>query len=255
MRVISWNVNSLRAREPLLEKLVLTEKPDILCLQELKILDKDYVESFFNKFSLKTLSETQKSYNGVSISCKEDINLKEIPLKKLNLIQARNNTIILEDLKLVIINCYFPNGNPIDTEKFINKIEWMKTLYEEIKILKDDYEILLTGDFNVIPDDEDAYDIKKYKNDALAQPQSRKEFNKLINLDLIDVFKTIPKKQSYTFFDYKTYKFGKDEGIRIDFFLLSPFIKSKILKLKVLKEYRDLERPSDHCPIMIDLNI
>ena len=114
---------------------------------------------------------------------------------------------------------------------------------------------LLTGDFNVIPDDEDAYDIKKYKNDALAQPQSRKEFNKLINLDLIDVFKTIPKKQSYTFFDYKTYKFGKDEGIRIDFFLLSPFIKSKILKLKVLKEYRDLERPSDHCPIMIDLNI
>ena len=110
MRVISWNVNSLRAREPLLEKLVLTEKPDILCLQELKILDKDYVESFFKKFSLKTLSETQKSYNGVSISCKEDINLKEIPLKKLNLIQARNNTIILGDLKLAIINCYFPNG-------------------------------------------------------------------------------------------------------------------------------------------------
>ena len=244
MRVISWNVNSLRAREPLLEKLVLTEKPDILCLQELKILDKDYVESFFKKFSLKTLSETQKSYNGVSISSKEDINLKEIPLKKLYIKQ-----------KKVIINCYFPNGNPIDTEKFINKIEWMKTLYKEIKSLKDDYEILLTGDFNVIPDDEDAYDIKKYKNDALAQPQSRKEFNRLINLDLIDVFKTIPKKQSYTFFDYKTYKFGKDEGIRIDFFLLSPFIKSKILKLKVLKEYRDLERPSDHCPIMIDLNI
>jgi hypothetical protein len=98
-------------------------------------------------------------------------------------------------------------------------------------------------------------DIKKYKNDALAQPQSRKEFYKLINLDLIDVFKTTPKKQSYTFFDYKTYKFGKEEGIRIDFFLLSPFLKSKIMKLKVLKEYRDMDRPSDHCPILIDLNI
>ncbi len=255
MRIISWNVNSLRAREPLIESLILTEKPDILCLQELKILDKDYVKNFFNKFLLKTLSETQKSYNGVSISFNKDINLKEISLKKLNLIQARNNTVILEDLKLAIINCYFPNGNPIDTEKFIKKIEWMKILYEEIKSLKDDYEILLTGDFNVIPEDEDAYDIKKYKNDALAQPQSRKEFNKLINLDLIDVFKNIPKKQSYTFFDYKTYKFGKDEGIRIDFFLLSPFIRSKIVKIKVLKEYRDLERPSDHCPIMIDLNI
>jgi exodeoxyribonuclease-3 len=96
---------------------------------------------------------------------------------------------------------------------------------------------------------------KKYKNDALAQPESRKEFYKLINLDLIDVFKTTPKKQSYTFFDYKTYKFGKEEGIRIDFFLLSPFLKSKIMKLKVLKEYRDMDRPSDHCPILIDLNI
>ena len=124
-----------------------------------------------------------------------------------------------------------------------------------LEILKKEYEVLLMGDFNVIPDDEDAHDIKKYKNDALAQPESRKEFYKLINLDLIDVFKTTPKKQSYTFFDYKTYKFGKEEGIRIDFFLLSPFLKSKIMKLKVLKEYRDMDRPSDHCPILIDLNI
>ena len=69
------------------------------------------------------------------------------------------------------------------------------------------------------------------------------------------MFKKTPKKQSYTFYDYKTYKFGKEEGIRIDFFLLSPFLKSKIMKLKVLKEYRDMDRPSDHCPILIDLNI
>ena len=112
---------------------------------------------------------------------------------------------------------------------------YQKTLYKEIKSLKDDYEILLTGDFNVIPDDEDAYDIKKYKNDALAQPQSRKEFNKLINLDLIDVFKTIPKKQSYTFFDYKTYKFGKDEGIRIEFFSFITIYKKQNVKIKSFK--------------------
>ena len=131
----------------------------------------------------------------------------------------------------------------------------MADLYNEIKKLKNKYEIIITGDFNVIPLDEDAYDIKKYKKDALAQPESRKEFYKYLNLDLIDIFENQPKKQSYTFFDYKTYKFGKEEGIRIDFFLISPFLKSKIMNLKVLKEYREMERPSDHCPILMQLNI
>ena len=128
-------------------------------------------------------------------------------------------------------------------------------LYNEVKNLKKKYEIIITGDFNVIPEDADAHDIKKYKKDALAQPESRKEFYKYLNLDLLDVFKNQPKNQSYTFFDYKTYKFGKEEGIRIDFFLTSPFLKSKVMKVKVLKEYREMERPSDHCPIMMQLNI
>ena len=136
MKIISWNVNSLRAREPLIEKIIKTETPDIICLQELKILDKEYVENFFNQFSLKTVAETQKSYNGVSVSCKREIALSENPLKKLNMTQARNNTVIIKDKNLAILNCYFPNGNPIDTDKFKNKLEWMKLLYKEIEILK-----------------------------------------------------------------------------------------------------------------------
>ena len=123
------------------------------------------------------------------------------------------------------------------------------------KILNRNMKLLLLEIFNVIPEDDDAHDIKKYKKDALAQPESRKEFYKYLNLDLLDVFENQPKNQSYTFFDYKTYKFGKEEGIRIDFFLTSPFLKSKVMKVKVLKEYREMERPSDHCPIMMQLNI
>ena len=123
MKIISWNVNSLRAREPIIEKIIKTEAPDIFCLQELKILDKEYVENFFNQFSLKTVAETQKSYNGVSVSYKREIVLSENPLKKLNMTQARNNTVIIKDKNLAILNCYFPNGNPIDTDKFTNKLE------------------------------------------------------------------------------------------------------------------------------------
>ena len=103
MKIISWNVNSLRAREPLLEKIVKSEAPDIICLQELKILDKEYVENFFNQFSLKTVAETQKSYNGVSVSYKREIALSENPLKKLNMTQARNNTVIIKDKNLDVV--------------------------------------------------------------------------------------------------------------------------------------------------------
>ncbi len=255
MKIISWNVNSLRAREPLVEHLITNEKPDILCIQELKIEDQDYVSNFFSNFHFQTISQTQKSYNGVSISLSPALLEETVELEDLNNTQARNNTILLKDKNVALINCYFPNGNPIDTEKFTNKLDWMSKLHTHIKKLKEKYSIILTGDFNVIPQDNDAHDIKKYRKDALAQPQSRKEFYKYLNLDLIDVFELQPKSESYTFFDYKTYKFGKQEGIRIDFFLISPFLYSKVMKVNVLKKYREMERPSDHCPISLILDI
>lgn len=255
MKIISWNVNSLRAREPLVELLIKKENPDILCIQELKIEDKDYVNNFFSNFNYQTISETQKSYNGVSISLSPTLIGETINLDNLNNSQARNNTIILKDRNIALVNCYFPNGNPIDTEKFTNKLDWMNKLHTHLIEMKKKYSIILTGDFNVIPQDDDAHDIKKYKKDALAQPQSRKEFYKYLNLDLIDLFELQPKSESYTFFDYKTYKFGKQEGIRIDFFLISPFLYSKVMKVNVLKNYREMERPSDHCPISLILDI
>lgn len=255
LKIVSWNVNSLRAREPIVEKLIKKENPDILCIQELKINDKEYVFNFFSSFGYSTFSQTQKSYNGVSFSNKKNIKVKDITFSNLNVEQARNNTILLDDYNIVIINNYFPNGNPIDTDKFPFKLKWMDSLYNEIKKLNQKYQIILTGDFNVIPKDEDAHDIKKYRKDALAQPETRKEFFKYLNLDLLDIFESETKNKNYTFFDYKTYKFGKEEGIRIDFFLVSPFLKNKLMNFKVLKEYREMERPSDHCPIMMNLNI
>jgi len=255
VKIISWNVNSLRAREPLVQEIIKKEKPNIICIQELKIDDHDYVSDFFSQFSYQTITQTQKSYNGVSISYDQILDTSDLSLPTLNKDQARNNILLLEKPGIAIINNYFPNGNPIDSDKFSFKLKWMNELYENIKKLKDKYEIILTGDFNVIPEDNDAHDIKGYKKDALAQPESRKEFFKLRNLDLLDIFENENKKTSYTFFDYKTYKFGKEEGIRIDFFLVTPFLKNKIMNKKVLKEYREMERPSDHCPILIELNI
>ena len=128
-------------------------------------------------------------------------------------------------------------------------------MLELLKELKREYNVIITGDFNVIPHDLDAHDIKKYKNDALASKEARKFFFSYKNLDLIDPFEFQDKVSTYTFFDYKTYKFGKNEGIRIDFFLISPYLFKNIKSTRVLKEYRDMERPSDHCPILLELDI
>ena len=151
LKFVSWNVNSLRAREPLVQKLIEKENPDILCVQELKIDDGEYVNNFFKEYDYKTISQTQKSYNGVSISIKNQNRFKELKLSKLNDLQARNNTIILEDKNIVLLNNYFPNGNPVDSEKFDFKKQWMNDLYNEVKNIKQKYEIIITGDFNVIP--------------------------------------------------------------------------------------------------------
>ena len=121
--IISWNVNSLRAREPLVQKIIEKEKPNILCIQELKIHDHEYVSNFFSQFKYHSITQTQKSYNGVSISYDKNFEIEDLTFSNLNKIQARNNIIILKQQNIAIINNYFPNGNPIDTDKFIGKKE------------------------------------------------------------------------------------------------------------------------------------
>ena len=143
LKFVSWNVNSLRAREPLVQKLIEQENPDIFCVQELKIDDGEYVDKFFTSYDYQTITQTQKSYNGVSISIKNQISFKELKLSKLNDQQAQNNTVIFEDKNIVLLNNYFPNGNPIDSEKFDFKKQWMDDLYNEVKNLKRNMKLLL----------------------------------------------------------------------------------------------------------------
>ena len=256
MKIISWNVNSLRAREPIIEKIIKTEAPDIICLQELKILDKEYVENFFNQFSLKTVAETQKSYNGVSVSCKREIVLNETPLRKLNMTQARNNTVVIKDRNLVILNCYFPNGNPIDTDKFTNKLEWMKLLYREIEILKKEYEVLLMGDFNVIPTENDVYDHTRWTDDALFRIESKKKYRELCNLGFYDAHEFMNKGNvDFTHWDYQGGAWEKNHGIRIDHILLSGSACSMINNFRTHSQTRGLDKPSDHVPVLASFDI
>ena len=149
-----------------------------------------------------------------------------------------------------------PNGNPIDTEKYEYKKEWYNLFNKNIKkTLKENENIIIGGDFNVIPEEVDVYDFKKYENDALFKLEIRKKFRELINLGFHDIYRYFNKiKQEYTFWDYMAGAWQKNHGMRIDHFLVSNNLLSNIKAINIDKKPRSKFKPSDHTPIEIDLN-
>ena len=183
-------------------------------MQEIKTEDVNFPYDDFSSMDYESHVFGQKSYNGVAIISKGKLKNIRTDLIKDKLKQSRIISAEVEYKKkfIQLINIYTPNGNPVDTEKYDYKKDWMDQLIKQLKILsKKNSNIILAGDFNVIPQDVDAHDIKKYKNDALASREARKFFYSYKNLDLIDPFEFEDKNTTYTFFDYKTYKFGKNE--------------------------------------------
>ena len=149
-----------------------------------------------------------------------------------------------------------PNGNPIDSEKFSYKLDWMKKLKSYIEKKMENYEtFIFGGDFNIIPNNDDAVNIEKWRNDALHHPKSIEIFRSILNLGMTDVFRVFnPKPYEFTYWDYSRGAWEKDNGLRIDHFLASPKAVDRLHDCQIEKKYRGLERPSDHVPIWIEIN-
>lgn len=252
MKIASWNVNSIKARLDHVKKFLSETAPDVLMVQELKGLE--FPADEFTALGYETAAVTQKSYNGVAVFSKTPIKiiLNALPGDDTDE-QARY--IEFETNNLRLIDIYLPNGNPIGTEKFTYKISWMQRLYNRLKELRDqNIPFAIGGDFNVIPEDKDCYDPKAWKDDALAQPESRAAYRALINLGLTDAFRIFNVAHGqYTFWDYQAGAWQKDHGIRIDHFLLSPEIVDKIQSCRIDKTPRGWDKPSDHTPITIEI--
>ena len=161
---------------------------------------------------------------------------------------------IKKNIKLFCI--YLPNGNPIDTEKFDYKLEWMKKFNEYIgKLYIENNPIIIGGDFNVIPTDEDVYSPENFKNDACAHPKTRELYRILINLGFTDTVKHfIDGKTNWTFWGYRGGGWQKGNGLRIDHFLTSPEISDLIKSVKINREPRGWEKASDHTPVILELS-
>ncbi len=257
MIISSWNVNSIRARILNVQEYLEKFNPDILMVQEIKTQDETYPYDDLNKLKYHSYVFGQKSYNGVAILSKKKLdNIEKDIIKDKN----KQSRIISADIKnksklIKFINIYTPNGNPVDTEKYEYKLYWLDSFIKKIKtLLKKNENIIIGGDFNIIPSAEDVHNPKGYENDALFRLEIRKKLRELLALGFHDAYRYIyPEKEGYTFWDYTSGAWQKNNGMRIDHFLISNSLINQIKDIKINKYPRGREKPSDHTPIELEL--
>ena len=257
MKIISWNVNSVRARIENIKNYIKDSAPDVLMLQEIKTQNENFPNDEFKNLGYISYVFGQKSYNGVAIISKHELDNINNNFIKDDLNQSRIITaeLKLKKKKIELINIYVPNGNPVDTEKYEYKKSWLKKFISNIKKkIQKNSNILIAGDFNIIPEEIDVHDFKRYENDALGRLEIRKKYRELINLGFKDVYRFKNKtKQEYTFWDYFAGSWQKNYGMRIDHFLLSNSLIENIKSININKKPRSKIKPSDHTPIELEI--
>jgi exodeoxyribonuclease-3 len=260
VRIATWNVNSIKQRTDSARAWLAERKPDIVCLQETKCVDDAFPREAFESLGYNVAVHGQKTFNGVAL-------LSRFPFDEVNsglpgddkddharFIEAVVST---ASGALRVASIYLPNGNPPDTEKYSYKIGWMKRLSAYARErLKLEEPLVMAGDYNVIPTTADARNPQAWTGDALFLPKTRDEFRALVNLGLTDAVRaTSDDPGLYTFWDYQAGAWQKNNGIRIDHLLLSPLAADKLADAGIDRHVRTWEKPSDHVPVWIDLDI
>ena len=257
MKISSWNVNSVRARIENIKDYLNKFSPNILLMQEIKTEEKNFPFNEFEDLGYHSYVFGQKSYNGVAIISKKKLENVSTDIIKDKLKQARTISAEFEfkKRKILVINIYTPNGNPVDTEKYDYKKKWLNDLAKVLKKLGQKNEnIILSGDFNIIPAAEDVYNAKSFEDDALFRLEIRKKYREILNMGYVDSYRhKYPDTEGYTFWDYMRGAWQKNNGMRIDHFLLSNSLINILKNVSINKTPRGKEKPSDHTPIEIEL--
>ena len=258
MKIASWNVNSLKVRLPQVLDWINLNQPDVLCLQETKQNNDNFPHDVFEKRGLFSYHNGQNTYNGVAIiSNKELIDVQcDIP----NFYDEQKRLISGiypndEDPKFRVISAYIPNGQSLNSDKFEYKMNWLKSFISSLQKKIDGVENIITGDFNIAPTTLDCYDSNSWDGKILVSPQEREYFKQLLNLGFIDTFREMnPNTNEFSWWDYRI-PFKRNLGMRIDHILLSKNLLTFLKKAYIDKTTRILDRPSDHVPVVTELNL
>lgn len=257
MKIVTYNLNGIRARLPRLIEYLEEQKPDVICLQEIKCADDSFPADDIAAIGYKGSWHGQKGFNGVAILTRDG----EPRLRRMGLPGDPDDThsryIEAEVDGVVIGSIYLPNGNPVGAEKFQYKLAWMDRLRAHaLELLAEERPVVLAGDWNVIPSDshDDVFSVRAMAHDALMQPESRAAYRRILNQGWTDAIRARhPEGAVYTFWDYQAGAWQRDAGFRIDHILLSPQAADRLLDAGVDKDYRGREKASDHAPTWVEL--
>lgn len=258
MRIATWNVNSIKQRIEGLTAWLKERQPDLVCLQETKCVDEAFPRLELEALGYNVAFHGQKTFNGVAILSRfrfDDVTAGLPGDHNDDHARFLEATVSTDRGTLRIASIYLPNGNPVGTEKYPYKLKWMDRLFNYAQErLKLEEELVLCGDYNVIPAPEDVYSPPAWIEDALFRPQTREKFRALTSLGLTDALRaTSDAPGLYTFWDYQAGAFQKNNGLRIDHVLLSPRATDRLRGAGIDKHVRAWEKPSDHVPVWVDL--
>jgi exodeoxyribonuclease III len=255
MKIATYNVNGVNGRLPVLLRWLHEAGPDVVCLQELKAPQEKFPEDAIREAGYNAIWHGQKSWNGVAILSRIG-EPKEIRRALPGDPADEHSRYIEAMVGDIRIGClYLPNGNPAPGPKFDYKLRWFERLTKHAKdLLKEDQPVVLTGDFNVMPTERDVYKPERWVDDALFRPEVRAAFQQLVAQGWTDAIRQLyPEETIYTFWDYFRNAYGRNAGLRIDHFLLSPQLQSRLLAAGVDRHVRGWEKTSDHAPVWIEL--
>jgi exodeoxyribonuclease-3 len=257
MRIATFNVNGIGSRLPALLQWLEETQPDVACLQELKAPQEKFPEAALLDAGYHAIWQGQKSWNGVAILAR-GVAPQEVRRGLPGDDEDGQSRYLEAAVDGVLIAClYLPNGNPAPGPKFDYKLQWFERLIVHAAgLMESGAPVVLAGDFNVMPTELDVYKPERWVNDALFRPETRAAFGRLMAQGWCDALRSMhPGETIYTFWDYFRNAYGRNAGLRIDHLLLSPVLAGALKAAEVDREVRGREKPSDHAPTWIELDL
>lgn len=260
MRIVTWNVNSLRARWPRVEAWIRAEEPDVLCLQETKMADDAFAETFppevFAELGYEAAHHGDGRWNGVATISR--VGLDDVRGGFAEGIEPDTDTRLLWTTcgGVRLANCYVPNGREVDHDHFHYKLSWLSRLRADLDANADPTgDVVVLGDMNIAPDDRDVWDPAAFEGMTHVTPEERAALAEVQGWGLVDVFRRHHDEGGiFSWWDYRNGSFHKKQGMRIDLVLATEALASRSREIVVDREARKGEKPSDHAPVVWDLD-
>ncbi len=256
MRIASWNINSIRARLDRLVDYLATRQPDVLCVQETKCQDEQFPYAAIEAAGYRTVHHGQKTYNGVAILARQPIHDPQSGMQ--DGVEDSQSRVIAATVNGVrVISVYVPNGQRVGADAYAYKLTWCGRLRRYLDRRHTPAErLVLTGDFNVAPEERDVYDPAGWEGSVLVSEPEREALRELCGFGLVDTFRQHHQEAGrYSWWDYRNLAFPRNEGLRIDHVFATPPLAAHCTAADIDREVRKGKQPSDHAPVWAEFEV